>query len=319
MVWTVICVTSAGHGRPKFRGIWGTGPRIALDKGRRGRFKSIQLHQMRPRHFQTINGQQPAMQARDDIRPKPGESHHARIITSLREAIIDGSMLPGHQLPKEIVLAEQFGVSRMTMNKVLTRLTTEGYLVRRKRSGTFVAQPRGQSAVMEITDIAQEVGALGLVYAWRLDATETRPLVDAERALLDMPEDVAGGTLVIEGVHLARGKPFCRELRAINLVAVPDASTQDFAQVVPGQWLLHSMPFSAATHRVRAITAAGPDARGLGVPSGTACLEILRKTRIEQAWVTHVRLLYPGEMHQLVADFTPRNGIPTGISKGVAS
>ncbi len=243
---------------------------------------------------------------------RPTESHHSRIIATLRQSIVDGSLLPGQQLPKETEMAEQYGVSRMTMNKVLTQLTSEGYLVRRKRSGTFVAQPRGQAAVMEINDVEQEVAELGFSYGWRLNTIEAINLTESQRVILDMPNEPRGRTIVLEGLHLARGQPFCMELRAINLDAVPEASEQDFSRVVPGQWLLRSMPFSTANHRVRAINAAGRDARLLDVAVGTACLEILRKTRIEQAWVTHVRLLYPGDLHQLVADFAPRLGSSAG-------
>lgn len=242
---------------------------------------------------------------------RTGETHHARIFAALRQAIVEGTLPPGHQLPRETELALQYGVSRMTMNKVLTQLTGQGYLIRRKRSGTFVARPRAQAAVMEINDVEQEVGRLGLGYAWRLDTCEARGLTEAERSRLDLPQSAGGRTLVVEGVHLARELPFCLEERAINLSAVGAAASQDFAVVVPGQWLLRSMPFSGATHRIRSINAGGRDARRLGIADGAACLEIFRKTRIGADWVTHVRLLYPGEMHQLVADFTPRGAAGT--------
>lgn len=232
-------------------------------------------------------------------------SHHARILVALRKAIRDGSLSPGQQLAKETELAEQFGVSRMTMNKALAQLTREGFVVRRKRSGTFVAQQRGEAAVMEINDIEQEVCGLGLDYSWQMNVCTERHLTDGERALLDMPTHPSVRMLMVEGIHMARGEPFCLELRVINLDTVPTAADQDFRAVVPGQWLFHSMPFSTAKHRVRAVNVAGRDARQLDVALGTACLEILRKTQFEQTWVTHVRLLYPGELHQLVADFTP--------------
>lgn len=248
-------------------------------------------------------------------RPTPGASHHARISREMRQWIVDGTWPPGHALARETDLAQRYGVSRMTMNKVLTQLTAEGYLVRRKRSGTFVAQPRGQSAVMEINDIAQEVAALGWPYDWHLTTHMHRPLTEAEAAMLDMaPGDQAGHALYLEGTHMGRATPFCLEQRAIHLAAVPQAGAQDFAVVVPGQWLLRTMPFSTASHRVRAINATLRDARSLAVPPGTACLEVLRKTRIDQTWVTHVRLLYPGEAHQLMADFAP--GLGLGGSNG---
>ena len=237
---------------------------------------------------------------------RPTDTHHARITEELRRKIVDGDWPPGHQLARETELADSYGVSRMTMNKALTRLAAEGFLIRRKRSGTFVAQPRAQSAVMEIGDIQREVTAQGLRHDWRLTLSALRPPSEAERHLLDLPEAGASGDLlVLEGVHLAQGAPFCLETRVIDPVIVPKAADQDFAAMAPGQWLLGSMPWSAATHRVRAVNASGADARKLALPAGTACLEILRKTRIEGDWVTHVRLLYPGEAHQLVAEFAP--------------
>lgn len=238
---------------------------------------------------------------------RPTETHHARITEELRRKIIEGDWPPGHQLAKETELAGAYGVSRMTMNKALTQLTAEGFLIRRKRSGTFVAQPRAQSAVMAIGEIQREVTAQGLRHEWRLDLSVRRAPTRAERHLLDLPDDSAArDLLVLEGVHLAQGVPFCLETRVIDQGVVPSAVDQDFGAVVPGQWLLASMPWNVATHRIRAINASAPDARKLALPTGTACLEILRKTRIDRDWVTHVRLLYPGEAHQLVAEFAPR-------------
>ncbi|QQA44220.1 GntR family transcriptional regulator [Pelagovum pacificum] len=235
------------------------------------------------------------------------EPLHARIFEDLRRRIVDGELTPGTRLPKETELAEAHGVARMTMNRVLSDLARDGFIVRRKRSGTFVAQPRGQSAVMEITDIAQEVAALGLRHEWRLESAERKRLSAAERTLLSLtPEDAADEVLLLRGLHLARGEPFCLETRAIDLRVAAGALDEDFAQTVPGQWLLRTMPWSAARHRVRAVNVAGRDARTLALSAGTACLEVLRETTIGEDWVTHVRLLYPGEAHQLVAEFAPQ-------------
>src|ERR1700761_3838600 len=127
---------------------------------------------------------------------KPVEYRHARITEEVRQNILRGEWEPGHQLPKETDLAESYGVSRMTMNKALTQLSKEGFLVRRKRSGTFVAQPRGQSAVMEINDIAQEVAALRLNHEWKLFGAQLRLLNEDERRLLDMSDDAKGRRLL---------------------------------------------------------------------------------------------------------------------------
>lgn len=104
-------------------------------------------------------------------------------------------------------MAAAYGVSRMTVNKVLTQLSREGYLERRRKGGTVVARPRGQSAVMQIGDIGEDVRARGASYVypcaqgarWVADA-ETRPLL----------RGLAAGrpVLELEYVHAADGAPF---------------------------------------------------------------------------------------------------------------
>jgi GntR family histidine utilization transcriptional repressor len=231
------------------------------------------------------------------------ESHRSRLLTALRQAVIDGTWPAGALLPKETELAAQHGVSRMTMNKVLTQLAAEGFLIRRKRLGTLVAGARAQSAVLAITDIAAEVAALGQPYAWALESRALRSPTGGEAALLDLPADAP--VVMLRGVHRAGDRPFCAELRAINPAAVPNAETQDFRATAPGAWLLASMPWTSARHRIRAVPAGAAEARALDVPVGSACLEILRQTQAGGTWVTQVRLLYPGPAHQLVAEFAP--------------
>lgn len=235
------------------------------------------------------------------------ETLHNRILEDIRRKIVDGAWKPGQQLDKETDLAAQYGVSRMTMNKVMTQLAQDGYVVRRKRSGTSVAKARTQSAVMAISNIADEVANLDRAYSWRLLDRETRHLAQSDLRLLGvrrpaLPEEAT----VLHGLHFADGEPFCLEARAINLSVVPQARGMDFATVVPGSWLLDTMPWSTARHSVRAVNASVRDAKLLELPVGAACLEVLRKTEMEGEWVTFARLLYPGEAHQLTAEFELR-------------
>ena len=47
---------------------------------------------------------------------------------------------PNARIPTEVSLAEQFGVSRLTVHKTVMRLQQEGIVVRRGKGGTFVAR-----------------------------------------------------------------------------------------------------------------------------------------------------------------------------------
>lgn len=237
------------------------------------------------------------------------ETLHRRILDEFSRKIVDGTWQPGFLLPKETALAEQYGVSRMTMNKVLTLLASEGFVIRRKRAGTIVAPHRAESAVLAINNIGEEVAALGRRYKWVLLSCEQRPGTAQDRRLLPLNDDEGGpNCLYLQGLHYSNDEPFCLEKRVVNMTMVPDAANVDFQREVPGSWLLKTMPWTKARHHVRAINISGRDGTLLELPVGTACLEVLRRTQIDANWVTCARLLYPGEAHQLIAEFDGKLG-----------
>lgn len=228
---------------------------------------------------------------------------HQRILDEIEGRIVSGEWPPGHRIPFEMDLAAHYGCSRMTVNKALTQLARAGLIERRKKSGSFVTQPRGQSAVLEIADIKTEILALGLPYA----CDTRRRAVRRGRAADGFAPPLPPGARVLEiaCVHIAGPRPFCLEERAINLAAVPEAEAADFSETPPGLWLLRQVPWSAAEHRIRAVAANAAEAEALGLAPGAACLEITRTTACGERPVTRVRLLYPGDRHTLAARFTP--------------
>lgn len=231
------------------------------------------------------------------------ETFDRRIQSDIEAHVLSGDWPPGHRIPFEVDLAERYGCSRMTVNKVLTRLAAAGLLERRRKSGTFVAMPNVQSAVLEIHDIAAEVAALGLAYRFERLRQQRRKLRAGETFRLDLP--AGASVLEIVSVHHAGGRPFCHEERIVNLAAVPEAAQMDFSQTPPGPWLVREVPWSIAEHLIRAVPARGEHAAALCLPEGTACLSVERRTRNDAGIVTHVVLTYPGDKHALTAQFTP--------------
>lgn len=65
---------------------------------------------------------------------------YLQLKADLLDRISEGKFQPGDRLPPEPVLAEQYGVSRMTANKAILELVAEGWLERSRRRGTFVAE-----------------------------------------------------------------------------------------------------------------------------------------------------------------------------------
>lgn len=229
---------------------------------------------------------------------------HQRILADISARIVSGEWPPGHRIPFEHELTAQYDCSRMTVSKALGQLARAGLIERRKRSGSYVARPRSQAAVMEIHDIRTEVEALGLAYGYRLLSHQMRRSAGIE----DETAGFEAGTALLDlaCLHLAGDAPFCLEERIISLDAVPEAGGESFADIAPGPWLLGHVPWSAAEHVIRAIAAEREAARLLDMPAGAPCLAVERRT-----WsaggppLTHVRLTYPGPSHAVVARFTP--------------
>jgi GntR family transcriptional regulator, histidine utilization repressor len=229
-------------------------------------------------------------------------SLHQQIVSDVEAKILAGEWPPGFRIPFEMELAEHYSCSRMTVNKAMSQLARAGLIVRRKKSGSFVSQPQAQSAVLEINEIRSEVESLGKTYHYALLERVARRANADDRAKLELKD---GKVLHLLSLHFAGDRPFCLEDRIINVREVPKALDESFASTAPGGWLLQQVPWSTAEHIIQAINADSDTAKRLSIMEGTACLVIERRTSINAAYITHVRLTYPGTAHALVARFTP--------------
>jgi GntR family transcriptional regulator, histidine utilization repressor len=231
------------------------------------------------------------------------ETLHQRILGDIQSSIVSGDWPPGHRLPFEVDLAQSYGVSRMTVNKVLTQLAGAGLIERRRKSGSFVAQPQVQSAILEIHDIQTEVQSLKLPYRFALLRRLRRKALAADMAVFDLTATF--NVLAITCLHFAGDAPFCLEDRLINLDVVPEAGDVDFANVAPGKWLQQQVPWTTAEHRISARAADNPLARDLALAQAAPCLVVQRRTWNGQGPVTLVRFTYPADKHAVIARFTP--------------
>ncbi|MBJ7499164.1 MAG: UTRA domain-containing protein [Sphingopyxis sp.] len=217
-----------------------------------------------------------------------------RIREEIAGAIRSGEWRPGDRVPTEQELAARYGCARATVSKALGELAASGLVERRRKAGTFVAQPPVHSAVMTVPDLAELIAARGEAYRWQLLS------VDREA---EGEELCPGPALRIEGVHMAAGEAFALERRFIALGEVPEAIGADFASEAPGTWLLGHIPWTEARHVIRAVTPTRKEAAALMIGTGAACLELDRTTWRAGRVVTHVRQLFRGDRFDLVADF----------------
>ncbi len=244
------------------------------------------------------------MRAFPSTRPASAISLHQQILADIEERILSGEWPPGHRIPFEHELTARYKCSRMTVSKALTQLAGAGLIERRRKAGSFVTRPHSQSAVLEIQDVRAEIAALGLPYRFEILSRQQRRATRADRALFAVAS--SDTVLALTCRHDAAQRPFCLEERLINVSAAPDAADEPFADDSPGAWLVRRVPWTSAEHRISAAAARGEIARALKIAEGVPCLVIERRTWSGETPVTHVKLTYPGEAHELVARFTPR-------------
>lgn len=229
-----------------------------------------------------------------------------RIRADIERRILTGEWRPGDRIPFEHELMDQYRCARMTVNKAIAGLADAGLIVRRRRAGSFVAQPRIHSVMLEIPDIQADITARGEHYGLRLLSRRRR------KPAASRPDEKTlagkGDLLVLRCVHLANDRPFALEDRLISLAAVPQAEHIDFSIESPGTWLLGHVPWTQAEHRITAVNAETDTAEVLDIAPNTACLALERRTWRASEHITHVRQLFPGTHYDLVARFAPKSG-----------
>lgn len=231
---------------------------------------------------------------------------HQRIRAEIEGMILSGQLRPGDRIPVEHELMARYGCARMTVNKALSALVEAGLIERRKRAGSFVSRPQIHMAALAIPDIKAEITGRGQVYRYELLSRGIIAATEGDPVRLGLPP--GSRLLHLTCRHLADNVPFALEERWINLAAVPEAATADFATVPPGSWLLAHVPWHEAEHRIKAA-AAGPHGAALALAEQSPCLVLERRTwrqgdGADGEPVTYVRQVFPGDGFDLIARFT---------------
>jgi GntR family histidine utilization transcriptional repressor len=215
----------------------------------------------------------------------------------ISKKIQDGSWKAGDRLPSEHELVAQFGMSRMTVNRALRELTEQGRIVRVSGVGSFVAEQKPQSTLLQIANLASEIRARGHDYRCDMIAVEriAASLEVAAALNLHTGESVFHSVCV----HMEDGVPIQLEDRFVNPHVVPDFGQQDFSQQQPSDYLVRNVPFDQIEHVVDAVLPTVEQAEQLQMPPNQPCLLLTRRTWTNDVPVTLVRCLHPASRYRL--------------------
>jgi GntR family transcriptional regulator len=126
----------------------------------------------------------------------------ARMLT---DEIARGRWKPGERLSSEAEICAAYGVSRATVRQALLRLENEGVIERFKGRGTFVADSRHSSWLLQSPEgfFQGELSRFGLNVTSRVLRVEVAPLPDWASKALALPDNSDG--VLLERLRFVEG------------------------------------------------------------------------------------------------------------------
>jgi GntR family histidine utilization transcriptional repressor len=228
---------------------------------------------------------------------------YSRVKDFLKAALAAGRWRPGELMPSEAALVAQFGVSRMTVNRALRELQSEGLVERLQGVGTFAAELNPISSTLTIRDLQEQIEARGHRHhaEVRFKRSEHAP------AALAASLGIAAGSPVFHTliVHHDNGVPLQCEDRYVNPAAAPQYLGVDFSRTTPTRYLLDVAPLWEAQYTIESSRATAQEAKLLGIGRDEPCLVIVRRTVSRGVPITLARLVHPGSRYQLEGRFSP--------------
>jgi GntR family histidine utilization transcriptional repressor len=224
-----------------------------------------------------------------------------RIKDHLLAEIHAGKWREGDVIPSEPELAVQFKVSRMTVNRAVRELTAEQVLTRVQGSGTYVAQRKYQSTLVEIKSIAEEVRARGHVHRSELHLLERCKASEVLAAQFA----VSVGHLLFHSVivHRENELPIQVEDRWVNSSVAPEYLEQDFSAITPNEYLMAAAPLQGVDYSIEALSPPREIAEMLHIQQKEACLVLHRKTLSKGSVASVATMWHPGSRYQLAGGF----------------
>ncbi len=226
---------------------------------------------------------------------------YQRVKQAIISQVTEGVWKANQRVPSESELVNELGVSRMTINRALRELTSEGYLIRMQGVGTFVAEMKGYTAMLEVHNIAEEIAQRGHRHSSKI------LLLHELKAEPEQAEGLGlvSGQIIYHSliVHYENELPVQLEDRLVNPFMVPDYLNQDYHSQTPYTYLMRVAPLTAGEHIVEAVLPDRHQCQYLSLDEHEPCLLIRRQTWSDAKIVTYAKLLYPGSRYKLLGRF----------------
>jgi GntR family transcriptional regulator len=222
---------------------------------------------------------------------------YRQVADALQRRIVSGDLESHDRLASERMIADRFGLSRMTARQAVELLVRRGVVYRRPGSGTFVSPPRIEHTLQRLAGFSEQMRRQGVQPSGRVLEMRCSGRVDGvARAALALP--AGERAWMVRRLRFGDGEPLLLETFWVPRAVCPELSRHELSD----RSLYAVMREGYGVDPVSAETSLEPaaldpvDARHLAARPGAPAILVIRTTRAADGRpVEFARDLYRGD------------------------
>ena len=221
-----------------------------------------------------------------------------------RERVLDliEGLRMGEAIPSERQLSADLGVSRLTVRAALDDLVRDGYLVRRRGSGTFVSEPK-IAQELTMTSFTEDMRRRGMKPTSRTLSLDVVPAgAQLGRFLHVSPSEPV---VVVKRLRLADRETMAIETLHVRESLVPgltgkDLETHSFYELLRDRY---GTVIAGGVQTIEPTVTDEEESSALGIPLHSPAFLFERFSRDGEGNVVEfVRSIYRGDRYRIVTD-----------------
>jgi len=231
---------------------------------------------------------------------------YQQLEATLRAQIESGQYGTHARLPSERDLANEFGVSRMTVRQALDALVQAGLIYGKVGKGTFVSEPKINQQLATLTGFSEDMQRRGQTPSSRVLKAVVLPATKDVAAALQLDPKARVFNLV--RVRLANDAPLAVENDYLPAHLCPDLLHHDFSRASLYDVLREQYGWRLvrAQQSIEARLANDEELKLLELKAPAPILAMERITIVEQGFpIEYVRSAYRGDRYKFSARLTP--------------
>lgn len=197
----------------------------------------------------------------------------------LKQYIIDeieaGNFKPGQQILPEIKICDIFDISRTVVRQTYQELVNEGYLIKKKAKGTFIAAPKiPENLVQSLMGFFEDMTARG--FKVKNDIIWQKKIPATPRVAEKLGLEIGEGVIVIRRVRRLNNEPTVLDRTYIPYKLCPDLLNEDLTNrslysFIEGKYKLK---LANGIRFIEATVASGEESKLLDIKKGAPLLYI---------------------------------------------